>query len=145
MAGAIQNVHQRVRNVQRSERFQWQRRLRVLLADDNRDAVAVLAELLRLDGHSVDVAHDGLEAVAVAANVQPDVMVLDIGMPGLNGYELASRIRAFSWGARPLLIAATGWGQEDDKNKAVAAGFDLHLTKPFDPAQLLAVIASRVP
>ncbi len=117
---------------------------RVLLADDNRDAVAVLAELLRLDGHSVDVAHDGLEAVAVAANVQPDVMVLDIGMPGLNGYELASRIRAFSWGARPLLIAATGWGQEDDKNKAVAAGFDLHLTKPFDPAQLLAVIASRV-
>ncbi|MES2686116.1 MAG: PAS domain-containing protein [Pseudomonadota bacterium] len=116
----------------------------VLLADDNRDAVDVLAELLRLDGHLVHTANDGLQAVELAAQLRPDVLVLDIGMPGMNGYEVARHVRAQPWGSRLLLIAATGWGQEDDRQKALAAGFDLHLTKPFDPLQLSAVISQRV-
>ncbi len=115
----------------------------VLLADDNRDAVDVLAELLRMDGHVVHIANDGLQAVALAARLQPDVLVLDIGMPGMNGYEVARHVRAQPGGARPLLIAATGWGQDDDRQKAMAAGFDQHLTKPFDPLQLSAVISAR--
>ncbi|MDP2820513.1 MAG: PAS domain-containing protein [Polaromonas sp.] len=116
----------------------------VLLADDNRDAVDVLADLLRLDGHLVYTASDGLQAVELAAQLRPDVLVLDIGMPGMNGYEVARHVRAQPWGSRPLLIAATGWGQDDDRQKALAAGFDLHLTKPFDPLQLSAVISERV-
>jgi len=116
----------------------------VLLADDNRDAVQVLAELLRLDGHTVYTANDGLQAMALAGQLQPDVLVLDIGMPGRNGYEVARHVRAQPWRSRPLVIAATGWGQEDDRQKALAAGFDLHLTKPFDPLELSAVIRQRV-
>lgn len=108
----------------------------VLLADDNRDAVHVLAELLRMDGYLVHTAHDGLEAAELAKRLRPDVLVLDIGMPGLNGYEVARLVRAQPWGDRPLLIAATGWGQADDQQKALAAGFNRHLTKPFDPQQL---------
>ena len=115
----------------------------VLLADDNRDAVDVLAELLRLDGHMVHIAYDGLQAVEMAARLQPQVLVLDIGMPGMNGYEVAAHVRSQPWGARPLLVAATGWGQEDDRQKALAAGFDLHLTKPFDPMALSALIVER--
>jgi CheY-like chemotaxis protein len=117
----------------------------VLLADDNHDAVDVLAELLRMDGHVVHTANDGLSAAELAAKVKPDVLVLDIGMPGLNGYELAQHIRAQPWGLRPLLVAATGWGQEGDRQKALAAGFDLHLTKPFDPLELADLIAAHSP
>jgi CheY-like chemotaxis protein len=115
----------------------------VLLADDNRDAVDVLAELLRMDGHVVHTANDGLQAVELARQLQPDVLVLDIGMPGKNGYEVARHVRAQPGGDRPLLIAATGWGQDDDRQKAMAAGFDLHLTKPFDPLRLSALISER--
>jgi CheY-like chemotaxis protein len=115
----------------------------VLLADDNRDAVDVLAELLRMDGHIVHTANDGLSAAALAAEVKPDVLVLDIGMPGLNGYELARHVRAQPWGLRPLLVAATGWGQDGDRQKALAAGFDLHLTKPFNPLELADLIAAH--
>jgi PAS domain S-box-containing protein len=114
----------------------------VLLADDNADAVEVLAELLRLEHHEVAVAHDGTTAAALAERLHPHVLVLDIGMPGLNGYELARQVRAQPWGAGALLIAATGWGQEEDRRKATEAGFDLHFTKPFAPEQLLAAIAA---
>jgi CheY-like chemotaxis protein len=115
----------------------------ILLADDNRDAIDALAELLRMSGHEVHLAHEGLAAVEMALRLQPDVIVLDIGMPGLNGYDAARRIRAQPWAANAFLIAATGWGQEDDRRKASAAGFDLHLTKPFDPDQLTDLIARR--
>ncbi len=115
----------------------------VLLADDNRDSADVMAELLRMAGHVVHTSNDGLQAAALALRLQPDVLVLDIGMPGLNGYEVARRVRAQPWGARPLMIAATGWGQDDDRQKALAAGFDMHLTKPFDPAHLSELIVRR--
>ncbi|MDP3760677.1 MAG: response regulator [Ramlibacter sp.] len=115
----------------------------VLLADDNRDASDLMAELLRMSGHTVHTAHDGTEAAEMALRHKPDVLVLDIGMPGLNGYEVAQRVRAQPWGARPLIIAATGWGQEQDRQKATEAGFDLHLTKPFDPRMLTDIIAQR--
>lgn len=117
----------------------------VLLADDNADAAEVLAELLRLAGHDVRVASDGHAAADLAARLQPQVLVLDIGMPGLNGYEVARQVRAQSWGPGSLLIAATGWGQEEDRRKALQAGFDLHFTKPFSPEQLLEAIARRTP
>ncbi len=115
----------------------------ILLADDNRDAIEVLAELLQLDGHTVHVAPDGLQAVEMAARLTPAVMVLDIGMPGLNGYEAARQIRALPAGGRAFLVAATGWGQPDDRQRALDAGFDAHLTKPFDPEALSALIAAH--
>jgi len=115
----------------------------VLLADDNEDASDLMAELLRMCGHVVHTARDGAEAAEMALRHQPDVLVLDIGMPGLNGYEVAQQVRAQPWGAKPLIIAATGWGQEQDRQKATQAGFDLHLTKPFDPRMLTDIIAQR--
>jgi signal transduction histidine kinase/ActR/RegA family two-component response regulator len=120
-----------------------QARQSVLLADDNRDAVDMLAALLRMGGHEVMTAYDGEGALAMALNHRPDVMVLDIGMPGLNGYEVARQVRAQAWERQPLLVAATGWGQQDDRRKATAAGFDLHLTKPFDPQALTDLLAAH--
>jgi signal transduction histidine kinase len=113
----------------------------VLLADDNQDASDLMAELLRMCGHIVHTAKDGTEAAEMALLHKPDVLVLDIGMPGLNGYEVAQHVRAQPWGAKPLIIAATGWGQEQDRQKSLQAGFDLHLTKPFDPQMLTDIIA----
>ncbi|MGH8327306.1 MAG: ATP-binding protein, partial [Steroidobacteraceae bacterium] len=118
---------------------------RVLVADDNADGADVLATLLQLAGHEVHVAHDGLEALEIAARVRPDVALLDIGMPGMSGYDLAARIRSEPWGGGMLLVAVTGWGQEDDKRKAKEAGFDHHLTKPMDPTLLEAILASPAP
>ena len=92
--------------------------------------------LLKLSGHEVHLAHTGAEALATAKRVRPDVGVFDIGMPDLDGYELAERIRREAWGKTIKLIAVTGWGQESDKRRALLAGFDHHLTKPIDPDQL---------
>ncbi len=105
---------------------------RVLVADDNRDAAETMAELLRLQGHEVRIAYDGESALAGYAEFQPDVALLDIGMPGLSGNEVAQRIRRMSQERNAMLIAVTGWGQEKDKNLAFEAGFDHHLTKPID-------------
>ena len=115
----------------------------VLLADDNCDMTYMVAVSLRIAGHVVHTANDGLQAAELAARLQPDVLILDIGMPGLNGYEVARRVRGQPWGASSLLIAATGWDHDDDRQKALAAGFDLHFTKPFDLQQLTALIAQR--
>jgi CheY-like chemotaxis protein len=113
---------------------------RILVADDNRDAGDTLAMLLRLDGHEVHVATDGLEAVDMFKRLQPDVVILDIGMPGLSGHEAARRIRDLH-GERPVtLIAVTGWGQKADKDRAAASGFDHHFTKPVEPTVLSALL-----
>jgi len=115
------------------------RRRRVLVADDNVDAGESLAMLLRLDGHEVELASNGPQAVELFERMQPEIAILDIGMPGLNGYEVAKRIR--QKGARHVtLIAVTGWGQEADKARAAESGFDHHFTKPVEPAVLSALV-----
>jgi CheY-like chemotaxis protein/two-component sensor histidine kinase len=109
---------------------------RVLIADDNRDGADSLAMLLRMQGHEVTVVHDGREALAAFDKSQPTIVLLDIGMPELDGYEVAREIRDRAAGAGVLLIAVTGWGQRDDKKRAQAAGFDHHFTKPVDLVRL---------
>jgi PAS domain S-box-containing protein len=108
----------------------------VLLADDNRDGAEIMAMLLEQSGYRVRLAFDGIEALNVAVTERPQAAILDIGMPGLDGYEVARRIRAESWGREMHLVAVTGWGQDDDKRRALEAGFDHHLTKPIDPDAL---------
>ena len=115
---------------------------RVLIADDNQDAADSLAMYLEMAGHDVRVVHDGRSALSVARVFRPDTALLDIGMPQLNGYEVAQALRQEAWGAGITLIALTGWGQEDDRQRAIAAGFDRHLTKPVDPDALVSLIAS---
>jgi CheY-like chemotaxis protein len=109
---------------------------RILVADDNRDSAESMSMLLKLSGHDVHLAHTGAEALEVAKHVRPEIAILDIGMPDLTGYELAERIRHEAWGEYITLIAVTGWGQDSDKRRALAAGFDHHLTKPVDPDRL---------
>ncbi|HET9105607.1 MAG TPA: PAS domain S-box protein [Steroidobacteraceae bacterium] len=117
--------------------------LRLLVADDNRDSAATCAALLEACGHEVSVAYTGREALDIACRVEPEALLLDIGMPELNGYQLAERIRGTDWGRRALLIAITGWGQEQDRQRALAAGFDQHLTKPIDPSGLERLLLQR--
>ena len=114
-------------------------RRRILVVDDNRDAADSLAELLALMGHQTQTAYDGLEALAVAAVFKPDVTLLDIGMPKLNGYETCRRMRQQAWGENMVLYALTGWGQDADQQRSQAAGFDAHLVKPvnFDDLKVL--------
>jgi PAS domain S-box-containing protein len=113
---------------------------RVLIADDNGDAAESLAMLIRLDGHEVTVGSNGLEALELIDRVRPEFAFLDIGMPGLDGYEVARRIRADPRHAGVVLAAVTGWGQESDKARARAAGFDLHFTKPIEPDKLIELL-----
>ena len=113
---------------------------RIVVADDNRDAADSLAMLLETDGYSVSVGYCGKEALLLAQGAAPDAMILDIGMPDITGYEVARRVRAERWGAGIYLIAATGWGQKENKAQAFAAGFDHHLTKPVDPDEVEQVL-----
>ena len=108
------------------------RRLRVLIADDNVDAASSLAMMLGLLGHETRTAHDGRKALQIAEEFRPDAMVLDIAMPKLGGHEVAESIRKEPWGRDVLLIAASGWGHADDKQRSEAAGFDHHLVKPVE-------------
>jgi PAS domain S-box-containing protein len=116
---------------------------KILVADDNQDAANTLAMLLRLAGHEVRTAHGGEAALTVASTFGPEIALLDIGMPDLNGYEVAKRLRLTDCGAALRLIALTGWGQDEDKRRARDAGFDHHLTKPVDPQRLDALLAPR--
>jgi len=116
----------------------------VLVADDNIDGAETLATLLRVWGHEVFVAHDGEAALALADAAEPDVLLLDIGMPGRNGYEVAAEVRRRSWGDRAVLIAVTGWGHEDDRRRSLAAGFEAHFTKPVDPSALRTMLGRHV-
>ncbi|HEY3487461.1 MAG TPA: ATP-binding protein, partial [Gammaproteobacteria bacterium] len=104
----------------------------ILVVDDNRDLVDSLSALLKLTGHKVHIASDGEEAVKEAAKLQPEVILLDIGLPKLNGYEAARRIRAQQKDKHALLVAMTGWGQETDRRRSAEAGFNAHLVKPVD-------------
>ena len=113
---------------------------RVLVVDDNVDAANMMAMLLALEGHDSRQAHDGLQAVRIAAEFEPDVVLMDIGLPLLNGYDSAARIKA-GMARPPMLVALTGWGQEEDRRKAKAAGFDAHLVKPVGHDALTTLIA----
>ena len=116
----------------------------ILVVDDNRDAALSLATVLQLSGYTTHVAYDGAEAVQVAAAVRPDVMLLDIGLPKLDGYEVARKIRAQPWGEAMVLVALTGWGQEEDRRKSSEAGFDGHLVKPVDLDALMKLLAETL-
>jgi signal transduction histidine kinase/ActR/RegA family two-component response regulator len=114
---------------------------RILVVDDNRDSVDSLATVLQLQGHDIQTARDGVEAVQAAAAFRPNLVLLDIGLPKMNGYEAAQRIRQHDWGKTMVLIAMTGWGQDEDKRRALQAGFDHHMTKPVDPVALEKLMA----
>ena len=118
---------------------------RILVVDDNRDSAESLAMLLRLTGNETSVAYDGEEAVEAAARQRPDVILLDIGLPKLNGFDACRRIRENRWAKNVLIIALTGWGQEEDRRKSAEAGFDGHLVKPVDHAELMRLLACRSP
>ncbi len=112
----------------------------MLIVDDNVDAADMLSELLRIEGHTVFSAHDGEQALEVAAAEQPDVILLDIGLPKLNGYQVAAELRKRAEFSDTLLIAVTGFGQGIDRKRSKSAGFDLHLVKPVAPKVLREVI-----
>jgi CheY-like chemotaxis protein len=116
--------------------------LQVLVADDNVDAAATLAALLEIAGHAVRVVHDGAAAVEEAASFQPDLVFLDIGMPLMDGYEAARRLRQLPALDGVMLVALTGWGTEEDRARSRAAGFDRHLLKPALPDDVEAVLAA---
>ncbi len=119
-------------------------RLRILVADDVPDSMQSLGMGLEMLGHEIRTAGDGIQALEIAASFRPQTAILDIGMPGLNGYELARRIRDEPWGRDMLLIALTGWGQQEDVQRSAAAGFDHHMTKPVDFDTLTRLIESWV-
>jgi CheY-like chemotaxis protein len=114
---------------------------RVLIVDDNRDAADTLASLVRTMGGQARTAADGPSGIECAAEFAPDLILLDIGMPGMDGYETCRRLRQMRLATRPFIVAISGWGQDGDKQRAAAAGFDAHLTKPADPAALEKLLA----
>jgi CheY-like chemotaxis protein len=118
---------------------------RVLIVDDSEDGAESLSMLLRLAGHQTWKAHDGLEAFQAAKRIRPDVVLLDIGLPRMNGYEACRKIRNEPWGKDLVLVALTGWGQEEDRLQSREAGFDAHLVKPVDLDVLLEFLSSPPP
>lgn len=109
---------------------------RILVADDNVDAASCLAVLLEAMGNETRIAHDGIEAVRLAEAFQPDIILLDIGMPGLNGFDACSRIRAQPSSQGVFIVALTGWTQEETKQRSQQAGFDCYVIKPVESAML---------
>jgi len=109
---------------------------RVLMVDDNVDAAATLVQLLQLQGHEARAATSGIEAVQVAGTMHPDVIFMDVGMPGMDGIEAAQRIHAQPWSQRIRIVVLTGWGQESDRQRTLAAGMQEHLVKPVSPEAL---------
>jgi PAS domain S-box-containing protein len=118
---------------------------RVLVVDDNQDGAESLALMLKLGGHETETAQDGLQAIVAAERFRPDAMLLDIGLPNLNGYEVCRRIREQPWGKDLLMVAVTGWGQEEDRRRSREAGFDTHVVKPVSPGAILQLLASVAP
>ncbi|HXT04534.1 MAG TPA: ATP-binding protein, partial [Casimicrobiaceae bacterium] len=118
---------------------------RILIVDDNRDSADSMATMLNLNGHEIETAVDGLAALDAAGSFRPDVILLDIGLPKLNGYDVVRRIRAEPWGKRIVLIAVTGWGRDEDRERSREAGFDHHLVKPVNLAALTKLLAGMSP
>lgn len=118
------------------------RRFKILVVDDNHDSALSLAMMLSIMGHDTRTAHDGESAVSSAETFQPDVVLLDIGLPKLNGYEVAQRIREQPWGTSMYLIAVTGWGQDEDRQRSSEVGLNLHMVKPVEPSALEKLLAS---
>lgn len=114
--------------------------VRVLICDDNRDAADTLDVLIRLHHHETAICHDGEGCLKKAKAWQPDVLLLDLGMPVMDGLEVAREVRATDWGRRVLLVAVTAWGSSEDIERTQAHGFDAHFTKPADMDKLLAVL-----
>ncbi len=114
---------------------------RILVVDDNLDSAESMSLLLEISGHDVRTAHDGVAAVETASSFRPEIVLLDIGLPKLNGYEAARKIRSEDWGKSMYLMALTGWGQDKDRERSKEAGFDCHLVKPIDPVELMKRLA----
>jgi PAS domain S-box-containing protein len=115
---------------------------RVLVVDDNVDTATSLSMLLQKAGHDAHTAYEGLQALSLAEELHPDVILLDVGLPRLNGYDVCRRIRERSWARNTLIVAVTGWGQEEDRRRSAAAGFDAHLVKPPEYAALMQVLSA---
>lgn len=118
---------------------------KILVVDDNKDAADSLCEALQMLGHAVEVAYDGASALRMAGAFQPDLALLDIGLPTMDGYELGQQLRASLSDATLKLVALTGYGQETDRQRTAAAGFDYHLVKPVDFERLQSVIKELFP
>jgi CheY-like chemotaxis protein len=112
-----------------------------LIVDDNRDSADSLSMMLKIRGNATRTAYDGEAAVTTAREYRPDVILLDIGLPKLNGYEACRRIRQQPGGKSPIIIAQTGWGQDEDRQRTLESGFDYHLVKPVDPQALMELLA----
>jgi|SRR5262245_1757601 len=121
------------------------RPLRVLVVDDNPDAADSMALVLQQAGHETHVAWNGEDALAAAREARPDVVLLDLGMPCMNGFETAHRLREGAKSGAPVLVAVTGWGSDDDRRRTREAGFAHHLVKPVDPAEVLEIVARSGP
>lgn len=120
-------------------------RLRVLVVDDNQDAASTLRLVIQSLGHQCDMAFSGHETLDIGERIQPDIILMDLGMPGMNGLETAHLVRQTEWGQSITLVALTGWGQEEDKMRSRRAGFDYHLTKPAEPSTIVQLLRSVTP
>jgi CheY-like chemotaxis protein len=118
------------------------RRFKILVVDDNPDSALSMAMMLSIMGHDTRTAHDGESAIVTAETFLPEVVLLDIGLPKLNGYEVAQRIREQAWGTSMFLIAVTGWGQDEDRQRSAEVGLNVHMVKPVEPAALEKLLAA---
>jgi CheY-like chemotaxis protein len=116
--------------------------LKVLVVDDNKEVADTCSMLIELSGHQVQIAYTGTHAIELAESFRPQVILTDIGLPDIDGYEFARRIRATQWGQAPVLVAITGWGDDEHQRQSLAAGFSHHLTKPIDPKTIESLLES---
>ena len=115
----------------------------ILIVDDEPHSASALAMLLQAHGHVLHVAHDGQQACECAEDLRPDIILLDLSLPDVSGYDVCRHIRSQAWTRSPFIAALTGWGQPSDRQRTHEAGFDLHIVKPIDPDELLRVLNQR--